>query len=233
VSAPVDTVLVVEDDAQARGYLNASLASSGFRVIEAETMTEGARRASESVPALVLLDLGLPDGDGVELVRTLRAWSAMPIIVLTARDREGDKIAALDAGADDYVTKPFAVGELLARIRVALRHARAMAAGDPDPVLVVDAIRVDLAAHEVTVDGEPVRLTPIEFRLLALLACNAGKVLTHKHILHEVWGPNATQHTEYLRVHMASLRRKIEKDPARPRWLTTEPGVGYRLRGRP
>src|SRR5207244_2182081 len=144
-------------------------------------------------------------------------------------DREDDKVQALDAGADDYVTKPFAVGELLARIRVALRHARAQAV-TVDPVLAVGPIRVDQARHEVTVDDAPVHLTPIEFRLLAFLARHAGKVLTHRQLLHEVWGPRSMQHTQYLRVHMASLRKKVETDPARPRWLTTEPGVGYRLR---
>jgi two-component system KDP operon response regulator KdpE len=182
------------------------------------------------VPALILLDLGLPDGDGIDLVRRLRAWSPVPVIVLSARGREGDKVAALDAGADDYLTKPFGVAELLARVRVALRHARAAVAPSADPVLAVGPIHIDQARHEVAVDGAAVKLTPIEFRLLLLLAQNAGKVLTHRHLLREVWGPGSVEHTHYLRVHMAALRRKVEHDAARPHWLLTEPGIGYRLR---
>jgi len=177
----------------------------------------------------ILLDLGLPDGDGLELVRTVREWCAAPVIVLSAREREDDKVTALDAGADDYLTKPFGTSELLARIRVALRHARGQRTAG-DPVLAIGPIAIDLARHEVHVDGKQIHLTPIEFRLLALLARHAGKVLTHRQLLHEVWGPRSTQHTHYLRVHMAALRRKVEADPARPRWLATEAGVGYRLR---
>jgi two-component system KDP operon response regulator KdpE len=225
-----DAVLVVEDEPQMRRFLRATLGANGFRVVEAPTIAEGTRAALQEPPALVLLDLGLPDGDGIDLVRSLREWSQVPVIVLSARGREDDKVAALDAGADDYLTKPFGVAELLARIRVALRHARASGGAAADPVIEAGPIRVDQARHEVTVAGEAVHLTPIEFRLLQLLAQHAGKVLTHRHLLREVWGPGSVEHTHYLRVHMAALRRKIEKDGARPQWLLTEPGVGYRLR---
>jgi two-component system KDP operon response regulator KdpE len=226
---PADTVLVVEDDPQMRRYLHATLDAAGFRVLEAGGVEEGHRLAAQDPPALILLDLGLPDGDGVDLLRKLREWSRIPVIILSARGREDEKVAALDAGADDYLTKPFGAAELHARIRVALRHARATTAGD-DPTLRVGPIRIDQARHEVTVDGAQVHLTPIEYKLLVLLARHAGKVLTHRQLLREVWGPNAVEHAHYVRVHMASLRRKIEKDPARPAWLTTEPGVGYRMK---
>ncbi|CAN5915680.1 two-component system response regulator KdpE [soil metagenome] len=224
-----DLVLVIEDESAMRRFLSAALTSHGFKVIEAGTVAQAIALATEARPAAILLDLGLPDGDGLDLLRTLREWSTTPVLVLSARDREDDKVTALDAGADDYLTKPFGVSELLARIRVALRHARGQTVTD-DPVLAIGPLRVDQARHEVTLDTELVHLTPIEFRLLAFLARHAGKVLTHRQLLHEVWGPRSTQHTQYLRVHMAALRKKLETDPARPRWLTTEPGVGYRLR---
>jgi len=223
-----DVILVVEDEAPMRRFLCSALTSHGFRVAEAGTLASAERLATESQLAAVLLDLGLPDGDGLTLLRQLREWSHAPVIVLSARDREDDKVLALDAGADDYLTKPFGTAELLARIRVALRHARGQAVPD-DPVIAIGPMRIDQARHEVAVDGEPVHLTPIEFRLLALLAQHAGKVLTHRQLLHDVWGPRNTHQTHYLRVHMAALRRKIEADPARPRWLITEAGVGYRL----
>jgi two-component system KDP operon response regulator KdpE len=225
-----EAVLIVEDEPQMRRFLRATLGAHGFRVVEASTIAEGTRAATGEPPALVLLDLGLPDGDGIELVKRLREWSRVPVIVLSARGREDDKVAALDAGADDYLTKPFGTAELLARIRVALRHARSSEGGTGDPVLAAGPIRIDQARHEVSVDGQAVHLTPIEFRLLQVMAQSAGKVLTHRHLLREVWGPTAVEHTHYLRVHMAALRRKIEKDAARPQWLITEPGVGYRLR---
>jgi two-component system, OmpR family, KDP operon response regulator KdpE len=223
-----DTVLIVEDEAPMRRFLRGALQVEGFRVIEASTLATAKLLVTVHVPAAILLDLGLPDGDGLTLLESIRTWSSAPVIVLSARDREDDKVTALDAGADDYLTKPFGTSELLARIRVALRHARAHRAPD-DPVLTVGPIKIDQARHEVTNDGKQVHLTPIEYRLLALLARHAGKVLTHRQMLTEVWGPRSTHQTHYLRVHMAALRRKIEADPARPRWLSTEPGVGYRL----
>jgi two-component system KDP operon response regulator KdpE len=221
-------VLIVEDEAPMRRFLRGALQAEGFRVIEASTLATAKLLVTVHVPAAILLDLGLPDGDGLTLLQSVRTWSSAPVIVLSARDREDDKVTALDAGADDYLTKPLGTSELLARIRVALRHARAHRAPD-DPVLTVGPIKIDQARHEVTNDGRQVHLTPIEYRLLALLARHAGKVLTHRQMLTEVWGPRSTHQTHYLRVHMAALRRKIEADPARPRWLSTEPGVGYRL----
>ncbi len=224
-----ETILVVEDEAPMRRFLCSALTSHGFRVAEAGTLAQAERLATESRPAAVLLDLGMPDGDGLSLLKQLREWSTAPVIVLSARDREDDKVLALDAGADDYLTKPFGTSELLARIRVALRHARGQLVTD-DPVMTIGPMRIDQARHEVSVGDKPVHLTPIEFRLLALLARHAGKVMTHRQLLHDVWGPRNTHQTHYLRVHMAALRRKIEADPTRPRWLTTEAGVGYRLR---
>jgi two-component system KDP operon response regulator KdpE len=229
MTQPADTVLVVEDEVPMRRFLRSALTTHGFRVLEAGSLREAEIAVTDAPPEAILLDLGLPDGDGLDLLRRIREWSSAPVIVLSARGRENDKVTALDAGADDYLTKPFGTSELLARIRVALRHARARAITD-DPVITLGPIKIDQARHEVSVDGRPVHLTPIEFRLLTMLARNAGKVMTHRQLLHEVWGPRSTQHTHYLRVHMAALRRKIEADPARPRWLATEPGVGYRLR---
>ncbi len=225
-----DAIVVVEDDPSMRRFLRTTLTAHGFRVVEASTIAEGRRAVTTAAPVLVVLDLTLPDGDGVALVRELRTWSRTPVVVISARDREADKIEALDAGADDYVTKPFGVGELLARIRVALRHARAEGGAAGDPIVTAGPICLDHGRHQVTVDGAAVHLTPIEFALLALLMRHAGKVLTHRQLLREVWGPGAVEHVQYLRVHMAALRRKLERDPARPHWLLTEPGVGYRLR---
>jgi two-component system KDP operon response regulator KdpE len=222
------TILVVEDEPQMRRFLRASLGAEGYRVQEAWTVADAVRIVTAEHPDAVLLDLGLPDGDGLELVRRVREWSSIPVIVVSARGREDDKVAALDAGADDYLPKPFGTKELLARLRVALRHVRAGSAAD-SPVLVAGALRMDLERHEATVDGRPVKLTPIEWRLLALLARHAGKVLTHAQILREVWGPNASSQSHYVRVYMAELRKKLEADPSRPRLLLTEPGVGYRL----
>ena len=228
---PGPLVLVVEDEPQMRRFLRASLASHGFQPIEVSTARDALARLTGQAPEMVLLDLGLPDGDGIELTREIRGWSRVPIIVISARGRETDKVEALDAGADDYLTKPFGVAELLARMRVALRHARE-AGGAPAPVISVGPLRLDLGRRVVTVDEREVRLTPIEYRLLALLAQNAGKVLTQRQILGEVWGRGHTGDAHYLRVYMAQLRRKLEPDPARPKLLVTEPGVGYRLRDR-
>lgn len=224
------TILLIEDEPQMRKFLRASLTSHGFRLVEAGTAREGESLATTNAPDLVLLDLGLPDGDGIDLVRRLREWSRVPILVVSARGRESDKVVALDAGADDYLTKPFGVSELLARIRVAFRHADAHAAAAPTPLLTVGSLAIDVPRREVTVDGRPVHLTPIEYKLLLLLARNAGKVLTHRQILQEVWGPAHAGQTHYVRVHMAELRKKIEANPAQPRLLITEPAVGYRLR---
>ncbi|HEX2870462.1 MAG TPA: response regulator [Polyangiaceae bacterium] len=225
-------VLVVEDEPQMRKFIRASLTSHGYRVLEAERAADAVSLLTSHNPDLVLLDLGLPDGDGIELAKQAREWSRVPIIVLSARGREDDKVAALDAGADDYLTKPFGVNELLARMRVALRHAQR---GDPKPApqtLEFGDLKLDLVRREVFRGTEALHLTPIEYKLLGLFAQNAGKVLTHRHILKEVWGPAYATQTHYVRVHMAELRKKIEVDPARPKLLVTEPGVGYRLRDR-
>jgi two-component system KDP operon response regulator KdpE len=222
-------VLVVEDEPPIRRFLRPSLTSQGFRVVEAETGEDGLLQAATRQPDLVILDLGLPDLDGLEVIRRLREWTAVPIIVLSARGAESDKVAALDAGADDYVAKPFAVGELLARARVALRHAASAGREAGESTFAVGGLRVDLGRRRVWLGETEVRLTPIEYRLLAVLIRHAGKVLTHRQLLQEVWGPGQVEQTHYLRVYMANLRRKLETDPARPRFLRTEPGVGYRL----
>jgi two-component system, OmpR family, KDP operon response regulator KdpE len=228
VTEATPLVLVVEDEPQMRRFLRASLGAEGYRIREAWTVADGVREAAAEHPDAILLDLGLPDGDGLDLVRRVREWSTVPIVVVSARGREDEKVAALDAGADDYLPKPFGTKELLARLRVALRHARA-AASPAGPVLVAGPLRMDLERHEAWVEGRSVRLTPIEWRLLAHLARHAGKVLTHAQILREVWGPNASTQSHYVRVYMAELRKKLEPDPSRPRLLLTEPGVGYRL----
>jgi two-component system, OmpR family, KDP operon response regulator KdpE len=232
MTGPGPLVLVVEDEPQMRRFLRATLAAHGYRLVEAASAAEASLVANSHNPALVLLDLGLPDGDGIELTRKLRGVIEVPIIVISARGREEDKVNALDAGADDYLTKPFGVGELLARMRVALRHAQRGDAAPSPAALELGALRIDFARREVTRDGQPVHLTPTEYELLALLARNAGKVLTHRQILKHVWGPSQTEHTHYVRVHMAELRKKIEPVPARPKLIVTEPGVGYRLRDR-
>jgi two-component system, OmpR family, KDP operon response regulator KdpE len=226
-------VLIVEDEPQMRKFIRASLASHGYRLLEADRAAEAVALMTSHNPEIVLLDLGLPDGDGIELTRQLREWTRVPIVVLSARGREDDKVAALDAGADDYLTKPFGVNELLARLRVALRHAHTAGGGLPAPqVLEFGELKIDFVRREVLRGGSELHLTPTEYKLLALFARNAGKVLTHRQILKEVWGPAYASHTHYVRVHMAELRKKIETDPARPRLLVTEPGVGYRLRDR-
>lgn len=220
-------ILVVDDDVQMRRFLRTVLAGHGHAVAEASTVAEAIDAIERVHPSVVLLDLGLPDGDGIDVLRAVPAETRPPIIVLSARGQEGDKVAALDAGAEDYLTKPFGAGELLARIRVVLRRGRATAAAD---VLRAGPIEVDQPRHTCTVSGAQVHLTPIEFKLLVELARQPGRVLTHRQLLIAVWGPNAVEQTHYLRVHMAALRRKIEADPARPHWLLTEAGVGYRLR---
>lgn len=226
------SVLVVEDEPQMRKFIRASLSSHGYRVLEAERASEAVSMITSHNPEIVLLDLGLPDGDGIELTRQLREWSRVPIVVLSARGREDDKVAALDAGADDYLTKPFGVNELLARMRVALRHSQTASGGGAPPVLEFGEVKIDLVRREVFRAGEELHLTPIEYRLLVLFAKNAGKVLTHRQILKEIWGPAYANQTHYVRVHMAELRKKVEADPARPKLLVTEPGVGYRLHDR-
>jgi two-component system KDP operon response regulator KdpE len=228
-SAPPPVVLLVEDEPQMRRFLRSALATQHLELVEAATAREGLAQAAGRKPDVVLLDLGLPDHDGIEVTRRLREWSTVPIIVLSARGREQDKVDALDAGADDYLTKPFGIGELLARMRVALRHGAARAAPAEDAVFEAEGVRVDLARRQVSRHGEPVRLTPTEYRLLSLLVRHAGRVLTHRHILREVWGPGAQTESHYLRVYVNQLRQKLEADPARPRLLVTEPGVGYRL----
>ncbi|AGP32189.1 two-component system response regulator [Sorangium cellulosum] len=225
-------VLLIEDEPQMRRFLRAMLAARGYRLVEAETGGEGIAQATTRNPDLVLLDLGLPDMDGLEVTRRLREWSAVPIIVLSARGQEQDKIDALDGGADDYLTKPFSAGELLARLRVALRHAAHAARGATaeSASFQVQDVEVDLARRVVLRAGEEIHLTPIEYKLLTTLIRHAGKVLTHRQLLGEVWGPAYAGQTHYLRVYMAQLRHKLERDPARPQILITEPGVGYRLK---
>jgi len=220
-------VLVVEDDAQVRRFLRTSLPPHGYRVLEAENGAQAVRMASQYAPELVLLDLGLPDLDGLEVVRQLRGWSRAPILILSARGQERSKVEALDAGADDYLTKPFGFPELLARMRAALR--RIQSPTQSDSPFVCGYLQVDFAARRVLCDGNEVHLTPIEFRLLSVLARHAGKVVTQKQLLTEVWGPHSVEHGEYLRVYMTHLRRKLEPGTGRGRIFRTEAGVGYRL----
>ena len=223
-------VLVVEDEPQLMRFLRATLPAHGYGVLEAATAAQALVQAETRQPDLVLLDLGLPDLDGLEVTRRIRGWSAVPIVVVSARGQERDKVAALDAGADDYLTKPFGTDELLARMRVALRHATRVSSGQGEASFESGELHVDLAARLVYRRGVEVRLTRTEYRLLAALVKHAGKVLTHRQLLVEVWGPGSANETHYLRVYMAQLRHKLEDDPARPRFLLTETGVGYRLR---
>lgn len=220
-------VLIVEDEHAIRRFLRTALEADGLRVYEAETLQRGLLEAATRKPDLIILDLGLPDGDGIDFIRDLRQWSAIPVIVLSARSEESDKIAALDAGADDYLSKPFGIGELQARLRVALRHHASGAS--PEPVVHFSNVKVDIAARLVHRGDEEIHLTPIEFRLLAVLLNNAGKVLTQRQLLNQVWGPNAVEHSHYLRIYMGHLRQKLELDPARPRHFLTETGIGYRF----
>ncbi|MCU0224818.1 MAG: response regulator [Acidobacteria bacterium] len=229
MSATPPVVLLIEDDPQIRRFLRASLGAHGYELVEAVTGRDGLAQAAARTVDVVLLDLGLPDTDGLEVTRRLREWSLVPILVISARGQEADKVAALDAGADDYLTKPFSLPELLARLRAARRRAAQAAPGQDEPVYVVGELRVDVARHQVVAGGREIHLTPTEFKLLALLARNAGRVLTHRQLLKEVWGQAYLDNTHHLRVQMHGLRHKLEPEPARPRYLLTEPGVGYRL----
>lgn len=222
-------ILLVEDEQPIRRFLRASLTGEGYRLTEAETGAEALKLAPRQPPDLVILDLGLPDMDGLDVLRRLREWLHAPIIILSARDQEQQKVAALDHGADDYLTKPFGMSELLARLRVALRHAAKVEGGEEKTTFTCGDLKVDLAARRVLVREREVHLTPLEYRLLTTLTRHAGKVLTHGFLLKEVWGPHQSRETHYLRVFMASLRRKLEVDPAQPRYLLTEQGVGYRF----
>ncbi|MBO0699385.1 MAG: response regulator [Zavarzinella sp.] len=228
MAAAPPLILIVEDDPPIRRFLHTVLTAEGYRLTEADTGERAVRMAVQQPPDLVVLDLGLPDVDGQEVLRRLREWLGAPVIVLSARDQEKQKVAALDGGADDYLTKPFGTGELLARIRVALRHVARGAGEAESAVFESGDLRVDLAARRVLANGAEVRLTPLEYKLLATLVRHAGKVLTHRFLLTEVWGPGYHE-PHHLRVFMASLRRKVEQDPAQPRHLITEQGVGYRL----
>jgi two-component system KDP operon response regulator KdpE len=220
-------VLVVDDENAIRRYLRAALSAQGFSIYEAATGQEAINAVFSTHPDLIILDLGLPDFDGIEVTRRLREWSQTPIIILSVREAEHDKIAALDAGADDYLTKPFSTGELMARMRVALRR---MGSTPDEPVLQVDNLKMDVARRFVTVDDEQVSLTPTEYEILRLLLQNAGRVLTHRQLLRQVWGTAYESEMHILRVNISNLRRKIEPDPSRPHYLLTEPGVGYRIR---
>lgn len=220
-------VLVVDDEPQIRRFLRASLGAQGYEVIEAETVHQAISKATVERPSAVILDLGLPDGDGIAVVRSLRTWTEIPILILSVRGQESDKVAALDAGADDYLTKPFGTGELLARLRAALRRA---SRPETEPVFTSGGLTVDMASRVVTVDGKEVHLTATEYALLRILAEHAGKVLTHRQLLTMVWGPGYASDTHMLRVNISNLRRKLEPNPLQPRYIITEPGVGYRLR---
>lgn len=225
-----ESILLIEDEPQMRRFLRVTLQAHGYQLIESATGEDGLLQIATRNPDVVLLDLGLPDIDGLEVTKRLREWSQVPLIVISAREQEEDKVRALDAGADDYLTKPFGAGELLARIRVSLRHMAMQQSGSEEPVFVLDNLKVDLAKRQVLLDDREIHLTPIEYRLLAILIKHAGKVITHTHLLKEVWGTAYAGQTHYLRIYMAQLRHKLEADPARPRFFINEPGVGYRLK---
>lgn len=226
---PSETILVVEDELPIRRFIRPALRGEGYRMIEADSLRAGLLQASSHRPSVIIVDLGLPDGDGLELIRQVREWSRTPILVLSARGLETDKVGALDLGADDYLTKPFGVPELLARLRVALRHGRAQAVAEQEhPQTTIDQLVIDRDLRRVSLAGEAVSLTPIEYRLLTTLARAPGRVFTHRALIKAVWGGDGVE-SHLVRVHMANLRRKLEQDSARPRYLLTEPGVGYRL----
>jgi two-component system KDP operon response regulator KdpE len=222
-------ILLIEDDPQIRKVLKAILVAEDYRIYEAASASEGIAQAASRNPDMILLDLGLPDRDGIEVIREIRAWSQLPILILSARDREKDKIEALDAGADDYVAKPFVPGEVMARIRASLRRASVLNRNEVSATCNFGNISVDLAARRVVMNGSEVHLTPNEYKVFQVLIRYAGKVVTHRQLLREVWGPEHLEEPQYLRVFMGQLRRKLEVDPAHPRHLITEPGVGYRL----
>jgi two-component system KDP operon response regulator KdpE len=226
---PDPVVVLIEDEPQIRRFLRATLTGQGYRLFEATTGADGLVEVGSRQPDVVIVDLGLPDIDGVEVIRRLREWTAVPIIVLSARGQERDKVTALDAGADDYVGKPFGASELLARIRVALRHTAGASHEADEATFTLGRLRVDLLHRRVSMGDNEVHLTPIEYKLLTTLVRYAGKVVTHQQLLREVWGPTHTEQAHYVRVYMAHLRHKLETEPARPRYLLTEPGVGYRL----
>jgi two-component system, OmpR family, KDP operon response regulator KdpE len=225
-----ESILLIEDEPQMRRFLRVTLQAHGYQLIESATGEEGLLQIATRNPDVVLLDLGLPDIDGIEVTRRLREWSQVSVIVLSAREQEEDKIRALDAGADDYLTKPFGAGELLARIRVALRHKTMLQAGGDESVFVTGNLSVDLAKRRVSIDDKEIHLTPIEYKLLTVLIKHAGKVMTHSQLLKEVWGAAYADQTHYLRIYMGQIRHKLEADPARPRFFINEPGVGYRIR---
>ena len=218
-------ILIVDDEPQIRRFLRTALSAHGYRVDEAECGLDAIKHAPELHPDLIILDLGLPDMDGKQVIERLRDWAQTPILVLSVRERDEEKIAALDAGADDYITKPFSIGELLARMRVAMRHVP----GTADPVVAVGDLMIDLARRTVTVGGTKVKLTPIEYDILKTLASYSGRVITHRALLKQVWGPQSQDETQYLRNYIRQLRSKLELDPTRPAYIVTEPGVGYRL----
>jgi two-component system, OmpR family, KDP operon response regulator KdpE len=224
------TILLIEDERQMRRFLRVTLKSEKYGVLEAETANDGLSQAATRNPDIVLLDLGLPDMDGLEVIEKLREWSTVPVIVISAREQEGDKIKALDSGADDYLTKPFGAGELLARIRVALRHAAPKSKDQGEAIFVAEELKIDFLKRQVYCGTREIHLTPIEYRLLTVLVRDAGRVMTHRQILKEVWGPPYVEQTHYLRVFMNQLRKKIEADSTRPRFLLNEPGIGYRFK---
>ncbi|MGH8508518.1 MAG: two-component system response regulator KdpE [Gammaproteobacteria bacterium] len=227
MAKPLPIVVLVEDEWQIRRFVRTAIEAEGWNVFEAETLKQGLIEAGTRKPDLIILDLGLPDGDGVDFIRDLRSWSSVPVIVLSARIDESDKIKALDTGADDYLTKPFGVGELLARVRASLRHRQPDSS--KNQIFEFGDVKVDLVARTVEKAGRALRLTPIEYRLLLLLIANVGRVLTHRQILREVWGPSHADHSHYIRIYMGHLRQKLEDDPTQPKHILTETAIGYRL----